>query len=144
MKNYNVDMLRQKATDIRRAQRVLAGYAALDKDGFLADDTVVSSAKYQLIVLAEAAQAICNHVVARVAERTPIGYGDCYLILGEQGIISPVLAERLADMAKFRNLVVHQYGTVDDGRVFEIIRRDVQDLDLFLAAVSTFLGDELK
>ncbi|WP_166485137.1 hypothetical protein [Candidatus Desulforudis audaxviator] len=48
MKNYNVDMLRQKATDIRRAQRVLAGYAAMGKEEFLADDTIVSSAKYQL------------------------------------------------------------------------------------------------
>lgn len=110
---YNVDMLRQKATDIRRAHKVVAGYAAMDKEGFQADDTIVSSAKYQLIVVTEAAQAICNHIVARIAEQTPIGYGDCYLILGEKGVISPVLAERLAGMAKFRNLVVHQYGTIE-------------------------------
>jgi uncharacterized protein YutE (UPF0331/DUF86 family) len=68
------------------------------------DETVTSAAKYQLIVAAEAAQAICNHIAARVAERAPASYGDCYFILEEQGIIEPDLARRLANMAKFRNL----------------------------------------
>jgi len=43
-------------------------------------------------VAAEAAQAICNHIAARVAERAPASYGDCYFILEEQGIIEPDLA----------------------------------------------------
>lgn len=46
-------------------------------------------------------------------------------------------------MAKFRNLVVHQYGKIDDGRVYEIILTDLQDLDLFLAKVSLLVGAEI-
>lgn len=143
MKRYNIDLIRQKATDIRRARKVLDKYAAMTKEGFLSDDTVISSAKYQLIVAAEAAQAICNHIAARVAERTPDSYSDCYIILGESGVIDGRLAERLSAMAKFRNLVVHQYGKIDDGRVYEIILTDLQDLDLFLAKVSLLVGAEI-
>ncbi len=143
MKRYNIDLIRQKATDIRRARKVLDKYAAMTKEEFLSDDTVISSAKYQLIVAAEAAQAICNHIAARVAERTPDSYSDCYIILGESGVIDGRLAERLSAMAKFRNLVVHQYGKIDDGRVYEIILTDLQDLDLFLAKVSLLVGAEI-
>lgn len=46
----------------------------MGKEGFLRDETVISAAKYQLIVAAEAAQAICDHIAARVAERAPDGY----------------------------------------------------------------------
>lgn len=46
MKRYNIDLIRQKRTDIRRARKVLDKYAAMTKEGFLSDDTVISSAKY--------------------------------------------------------------------------------------------------
>lgn len=143
MKHYNIDLLVRKATDIRRAERLLKEYAGMGKEGFLRDETVVSSAKYQLIVAAEAAQAICNHVAARVAERAPAGYSDCYVILGEEGVINRPLAERLSAMAKFRNLIVHQYGRIDDGWVHGIIGKVLQDVNQFLAAISVFTGAEI-
>lgn len=129
--HYNLELLRERATDIRRALKLLNRYALMPKEDYLGDETVVSSAKYQLIVAAEAAQAICNHIVARVAERAPAGYSDCYLILDEQGIIAPDLARRLANMAKFRNLLVHRYGTVDEGRVYDIMRPTFRSLSGF-------------
>ncbi|MGQ9531359.1 MAG: type VII toxin-antitoxin system HepT family RNase toxin [Desulfotomaculales bacterium] len=135
----NQDLLGDRAADIRGALGLLRGYAALPRQAFLADQTVLSAAKYQLIVAIEAAQAICNHLAARVARRAPSSYADCYRILGESGVLPPDLAARLADMAKFRKVLVHRYASVDDNRVHEIINRDLGDLEEFLAAVHAFV-----
>jgi len=45
------------------------------------------------------------------------------------------LAERREGMARFRNLLVHQYDDVDDRRVHGIMRQDLEDLGRFAAAV---------
>lgn len=76
----------------------------------------------------------------RVAERIPDSYSDCYMILGESGVIDWPLAERLSALAKFRDLLIHQYGEINNERVYAIILKDLQDLDLFLTRVSLFIG----
>lgn len=43
-------------------------------------------------------------------------------------------------MARFRNLLVHLYGQVDDGRVYEIIHENLGDLDAFRNAILNWLN----
>ncbi|WP_066637307.1 type VII toxin-antitoxin system HepT family RNase toxin [Desulfolucanica intricata] len=111
--NLNIDMLQQKSADIAHSRKMLDKYGSMPRDKFLADETVVSAAKYQLLIGIEAAQNICNHLAARVAKRAPVSYGDCYKILNEEGLIDKGLAGRMAKMAKFQNLLVYNYGNID-------------------------------
>ncbi|WP_342669776.1 HepT-like ribonuclease domain-containing protein [Desulfovirgula thermocuniculi] len=50
-----------------------------------------------------------------------------------------LLAERLIRMARFRNLLIHQYGDIDDRKVYEIICSSLNDLDLYLTELATLL-----
>ena len=50
-------------------------------------------------------------------------------ILEELDVISSDLAKRLKRMARFRNLIVHLYWQVDDAKVYEIIKKDLGDLE---------------
>ena len=38
-------------------------------------------------------------------------------------------------MARFRNLLVHGYGEVDDERMLRMLREDLADLDEYVAAL---------
>jgi len=38
-------------------------------------------------------------------------------------------------MAKFRNMLVHVYWEIEDGKVFEIIQEDLKDLEEFIDEV---------
>lgn len=58
----NLDLVREKAADIRGALDLLRDYGARPRKEFLADETMVSAAKYQVILAVEAAQALCNHL----------------------------------------------------------------------------------
>jgi uncharacterized protein YutE (UPF0331/DUF86 family) len=144
MNHLNLDMLQQKAADIARANKMLAEYATIHRDKFLQDETLLSAAKYQLIVAIEAAQNICNHIAARVAKKAPVSYSDCYMILSEESIIDKELAMRLAQMAKFSNLLVHRYGNIDDRRVYDVITGgNLGDLQIFLTEISKMVGESL-
>ncbi|MBC8254562.1 MAG: DUF86 domain-containing protein [Ardenticatenia bacterium] len=70
--------------------------------------------KYLLIVAIEAAIDLCNHIVARRARRAPQDYADCFSILADLQAVDSDPVDRLKNMARFRNLIVHPYCHVDD------------------------------
>jgi len=112
-----------------------------EKD-FLSDFRNTESAKYLLIKATEAAIDICNHIVAKKGGRAPKDYADCFAILKELGVIGDNLTERLARMARFRNLIVHLYWEVNDEKVFEIIKRNLTDLEEFQQVIASYVTQE--
>lgn len=139
----NLDRLRDLAGQLRNALRELREIAALGQESFLRDSRLVNSAKYLLIVAAEAALDICNHLAARKGGRSPQDYADCIAILGELGVVTDALKSRLVKMARFRNLLVHLYWKVEDAEVFRVIQEDLADFDAYLASLGRYLRAEL-
>ena len=140
----NLDLINRRVSDIRRALQLLAQYAAIPADDFLADETILGATKYQLLVAIEAAQAICNHLAARVARKAPTSYAECFLLLVPPGVITGDLAAKLAAMAKFRNLLVHQYADIDDKLVYTIINHEIKDLEAYVHQVTEFVNGVLE
>lgn len=140
----NLDLLVRRARDIRGAVAALRGLSPLPKEQFLADQTVVDAAKYRLVVAAEAAISICTHLAARLARTSPSSYAQCFEVLETKGILSTELTQRMGDLARFRNLLVHGYAETDDGRVWDILQSDLGDLDAYLSEVGRALGEPLS
>ena len=141
---FNLDLLRLRAQEIRRAANVLAGYSNLSQEEFVSDQMVVDAAKYRLLVAIEAAASMCTHLAARLLGEAPSSYAQCFQVLASSGIISPGLAERLAAMARFRNLLVHVYAEVDDNQVWEVLQSDLEDLKDYLSAIGAAVNDRLN
>ena len=127
--------LRAILSRLQARQRELAAYAALTQEQYLADPRGVYASKYLLLTAIEDALAVANHVIASEGYRAPSDYADAFRSLREAGVVDAVLAGRLEGMARFRNLLVHQYDDVDDRRVHAILRQDREDLDGFAGAV---------
>jgi uncharacterized protein YutE (UPF0331/DUF86 family) len=132
---YNKDRIRQIMGEINDALRKLKGYAGLSEKEFLSQPEKIDGAKYNLIVAIEGAMDICNSIVARAGGRAPRDHADCFAVLGELGLLKNDFVERLKRMARFRNLLVHLYWKIDDGKVFQILREDVQDIRKFLRTI---------
>lgn len=144
MPEVNLDRLRELAGHLRNATRELREVGQIPKEAFLKDSRLVNSAKYLLIVAAEAALDICNHLVARKGGRSPADYADCITVLAELGAIDEELERRLVRMARFRNLLVHLYWKVEDAEVYRVIREELGDLDRYLASIGRYLAAELS
>ena len=134
-RNINLDIIRQRSVEIRQAISLLERHANLPREEFLADQTIIDASKYHLLIAIEAAISICTHLSARLAQRSPETYAQCFEILASTGVITEELAERLGRMARFRNLLVHVYGEVDNNRVLEVIQSNLRDLDTYLSAI---------
>lgn len=139
----NVDLLARRAREIRSAVAALNRLSALPKAQFLDDQTVVDAAKYRLVVAAEAAISICTHLAARLARTSPNSYAQCFEILEAEGILSTELTARMGNLARFRNLLVHGYADIDDGRVWDILQTELGDLDAYLSEIGRALGKPL-
>ena len=129
----------EKLGYIEQAQRRLEALGAMADEEFLADPASRDSARYQLIVLAEAAIDICSHLASRHG-RAPETYADCFTILLEIGVINEDLSARLQQMARMRNRLVHIYFDIDDAVVLATIRERLGDVDRYREQVARFVG----
>lgn len=137
----NVDLVRARAADIRAEADHLRVYAATPVDAFTGNPERVRAARYGLVVIVEAASAICNHLCARLG-RVPESYPGCFATLGELGIVESALATRLAALARLRNLLVHGYAKVDDQRLHGLLRMSLGDVDAFLSVIGDYVRRE--
>ena len=65
-------------------------------------------------------------------------YSDMFRVLREEGVLGERLAQRLEDMARFRNLLVHRYGE----RVLEIIQHNLGDIVEFEKQIQRFVDEQ--
>jgi uncharacterized protein YutE (UPF0331/DUF86 family) len=114
---------------------LLGKIAKMPMDEFLKDKILIGSAKYYLQVSIECCLDVANHIIAAERYRVPQDYADSFKVIEEQDLVPEDLGKRLQQMAKFRNRLVHLYGTIDDSNVHKYINKDVNDLVEFKSIV---------
>ena len=92
-----------------------------------------------LQIAVEACLDIGKHIIAQDRYRFPVDNKDVFIILAEEQIVPSDLLPNLIDMARFRNLMVHDYARIDDGIVYGILKRRLGDFDRFGAAIIHYL-----
>ncbi len=95
-----------------------------------------------LHVAVEACLDIAWHLIAKEGFRYPQDHQDTFRVLAEEQIIAQDLLPPLLDMARFRNLIVHDYAKIDDTRVYGILVKRLGDFDAFAAAMRAYLAGE--
>ena len=137
--NLNHDRIRSKLDDISRSLTRLRKFQSMSREDFLKDEDSKDIARSRLLTAVEAALNICYHIAAKRLQRIPDDYAQCFLFLGEAGLISRALAQRLSRMARFRNRLVHLYWDIDYGQVYDLIEKDLNDLDSFSHEIAQLL-----
>ncbi len=89
----------------------------------------------------EACLDMGQHIIAREGFRTPVDNKDTFAVLQEEGIISAEFLPKATAMARFRNLIVHDYAQIDNAAVFGILKRHLGDFDTFAQAILVYLGE---
>ena len=107
----------------------------INKNEFISDFRNSNSAKYLLQVSIECCLDISNHIIASEKFRSPDDYADSFRVLNEQKIVPDSLIDRLIEMAKFRNRIVHVYWEVDEDLVYDIIQNYLSDFELFILSI---------
>jgi len=108
----------------------------------------ISSMEYRyiayagFIILTEAIIDICYHISAKRLRKVPSAYAECFELLKENGILDPLVADKLGDMVGFRNLLIHRYKKIDFSKVYDYISEDMWVVDKFKERVGTIIEAE--
>ena len=133
---FNLEILRKRFGEIEHNLVLLEQAAELPLSDFLSLPDKVEATMFRLLICIEAAQAVCTHVAPRISSQTPDSAAHCFECLAQAGVYDDELAARLAAMSRFRNLLVHRYWGLDAATVHGFLPQSLNDLRLYIAAVS--------
>lgn len=95
-----------------------------------------------LQIMIETCVDVAGHIIADKGFRIPNTYSDVFKVMGEEQILEPGLLSNMMKMAKFRNIVVHQYDKIDAEIVIGILKRNLTDFVAFKQSILNFLKKE--
>ena len=91
-------------------------------------------AERNLQLAAQSCIDLANHFIADFGFRVPLTYAESFVVLREEGIISPDLAEAMQKITGFRNILVHDYLEIDQQIVYATLSK-LQDFQEFVNSV---------
>lgn len=121
-------VLAEKIASVRDAVARIREVLPQSRDAFRADRTAREIVILNLFVALQECLALAAHWLSDAGLGVPQSYGQVFSRLGEQGIVDPALAARLAAASGLRNLVAHRYGALDLDRIHEIASTRLDDL----------------
>lgn len=143
MSTFNLQVVRERAREIRENLEKARRYASLADDDFFADERNLYTLMHLLLIMIEATAALCNHILARTARRAPVSYAECFAGLRAVYNVDDELVARLIQMARFRNLLVHRYWEFDPKQVLRFARESLGDFEAYLRVIGEIVGQEV-
>jgi len=94
-----------------------------------------------LQIMIETCADIAGHIISDRGYRIPKSYADTFKVLQEENILEKELFETMEKMAKFRNIVVHNYDKIDASIVVTILRKHLDDFLTYKNAIINMLKE---
>ena len=136
--NLNTKLIEDRLGFISKAVARLKRLSYLDERDFLDDDSPAIAESYLRRSL-EAIFDIGRHIIAKTAGKGIVEYKEIASALGDRGVITKHLAERLRLMAGYRNRLVHFYHEVNDKELYLITKSNLADIEDFVKEMKTFI-----
>jgi uncharacterized protein YutE (UPF0331/DUF86 family) len=134
------DLVRRRLLGLERYLGELGEITRTGREVYLSDWRAQRAVERTLQLAIEVCLDLAEHVIADRQLRVPESAADTFVSLRDAGLLDPALADSLVKMARFRNLLVHDYTRLDAGRVFDIASKDVDDVRRFAEAMRGLIG----
>lgn len=133
-----IDHLNELEASLRDWKR----YKAFPVEKLGTDRDTRNMVLHAMLVAIQSSIDVANHLIAEKNLRKPSTYREAFEILAEENVISAELADELADLAGFRNMLVHIYWRLDMDVIHEILQRDHRHLEAFSSQVKKMLASD--
>ena len=124
-------LILRKLTELDEYLRQMGEFSSVTLEEYLRDWKVQRIVERTLQMMIETCADIANHIISDRGYRTPDNYGDTFRVLHENGVFKSDLFEIMLKMARFRNIVVHQYDKVDEAIVIGILRNNLNNFTAY-------------
>ena len=114
-------------------------YANISLKDYADDWKIQRIVERTLQMMIETCLDISSHIISDEKLRVPETYADMFRILVQNSILEEPHLEAFEKMAKFRNIVVHDYEKINPEIVVAILRNNLQDFKEFQASIIMYL-----
>ena len=132
-------LILRKIASLSEYQQQLVEYSEITVEQYRSDWKIQRIVERTLQMMIELCADIAGHVISDNGLRTPETYADTFRVLGENGILTLEQKDIMVKMAKFRNIVVHQYEAVDAEIVVLVLHRHLNGFKMFSDSVVHYL-----
>lgn len=133
------EVIESKLRFLREYLIDLSEYGNITLSDYQSDKKVQRFVERTLHLACECCLDIAAHIISRSGFREPKDNKDLFAILNENGIIGDSVNKAMVKMAKFRNIVVHDYTRIDPEIVISILQRDVGDFKRFAREILQYI-----
>lgn len=132
-------LILSKLDRLRQYLKYLKELQKSSLEDFIKDFKLSGATERYLQLAIENVIDIGNEIISSLQLRRPERYRDIPYILSESNIISKTFAETIASMIGFRNLLVHDYASINLNLVYEFLQTRLSDFETFMKYVVKWL-----
>lgn len=125
---------------LRGVIRELRELVSAGPDAFSASEDRAGSAKYHLLVAAQACADIARRLISSQGWRVPKDGADAYRVLVEEGVLPRDCLRPCQQMGRFGRRLLRPYRGLEDELVYRYLQESLPDLESYAKAVSEFVG----
>lgn len=139
MIDLDYERMTDKMDDLEQCTRELEEYLPEGVDDYLESGIRRRACERTFQLACENLLDICNMIISDDGLGMPHDSKDAIRKLSQHNVISKSLASRLEELTGFRNLLVHQYGRVDDSLAYGCLYDESGDFYEFLEEIERFI-----
>jgi len=141
-REINEKIIASRVSKLREYIKTLEDLKKTSLEAFLSTPTIRYATERCLHQAIECVIDIGSHIISALQLRKPEEYWEIAEILGENEIVPKEFAEHLVRMIRFRNILVHNYVSLDPSRVYAFLQNRLGDFELFINYVIKFIKSE--
>jgi len=133
----DVDVIRHRIVDIENTIQELRRLVGREFRSLSLDE--IYSMRYNVVILVEAVVSLATHILVEEFGYKPRSYVEAVEQLSLR--LGVGCSEELKALVRLRNLLVHRYWAIDDGKVYDSIKRDFDCVRELIEVVRRRYGD---
>ena len=126
------DLIMAKAGAIKRHCKRISDKSNVDIEMFKSDLDRQESVLFNLQMAIQNCIDIAAHIVSEEGYGVPGSSNEMFYMLEENGLLEPTLTEKMVKAVGMRNLIVHEYGTIDLDHIYHVSQKNISDLYDFI------------
>jgi len=136
------DRLLEKIDELENYLRELEEYLPEQEEDYLNNGLRKRACERTFQLASENLIDICNLIISEKGFGIPSESKDSIRKLAENQVITASLSTRLEEFVGFRNLLVHQYGRVDDSRSYSFLNMELKDFYEFIEIIDRYIENQ--
>ncbi len=131
-----LDVIEKGISNIKKYLSILDSYKDISIED-LQNDLILRGAIERYLYLAvQATIDLAEAIISYKELRRPTTFSESFEILNEHNLISKEVRINMVKMARFRNLIAHDYGDINYNVVHDILINHLIDINLFLKEIT--------